>query len=248
MKLDKDVEKELWLEYEKDRNNENRNNLVVYYNPLVNVVIAKLGVRHNKYIDYDDLLSYGALGLIEAVEKFDSTKGAKFQTYASIKIRGKVLDHFRKQDILPANVRHRIKKVEEAMNFLEATGISATEDAIARHLDIDVKEVNSLLELSNVSNMINLDDAILMYNDNFARPEYDPEYRYEKKAIKEALINALGSLNEKEQLIVSLYYYDNLTLKEIGSVLTISESRVCQIHSRILTKLRAQLEVMSLVV
>ena len=248
MALDRDIERELWLEYENDRNIENRNNLVEYYNPFVKVVIAKLGMRHNKYIDYDDLLSYGTLGLIEAVEKFDSTKGAKFQTYASIKIRGKVLDQFRKQDMLPANVRQRIKKVEEAVNALEATGVVATEEAVAQYLDFDVKEVESLLSLSNVSNMINLDDAILTYNDSFAMHEYNPERSYEKKAVREALINALGALNEKEQLIVSLYYYEDLTLKEIGTVLNISESRVCQIHSRILTKLRAQLEVMSDVV
>lgn len=237
-----DAEK-LWELYANDRSVENRNELVMFYTPYVKIVIGKLVSQYNRYLDYEDLVSYGMMGLIDAVEKFDSEKGVKFETYASIRIKGEIIDQLRKQDWLPASMRKRVKRVEMAYNEIEAMyGRPATDSEVCRYLGIDKQELKSLLDTSHMSNVMTFDEVILgnMYISNGGM-ECDPEHTLEEKFIRQSLIEAVDELSEKEMLVVSMYYYDELTLKEIGAVLGVTESRVSQIHSKVLQKLKDKL-------
>jgi len=239
------LENSLWGNYANEKTIENRNDLITFYYSLIKVAISKLIARHNKHIDYDDLISCGTLGLIDAIEKFDSNRGVKFETYASIRIRGTILDQLRKQDWLPSSVRQKVKKVESAYDDLEMKlGRPAKDEEVAEYLNMDSSKYNDLLEISHTANIISLDDGIINSINDYGKPSstYDPENNFETKSTKDALVMAIDSLSEKERLVVSLYYYDELTLKEIGVVLGVSESRVCQIHSKVLIKLKAKLD------
>jgi len=243
MAFDKEQEELLWEKYNSDRSIENRNDLVMFYSSYVKITIGKLVSRYNKYLDYDDLISYGMLGLIDAIDKFDSEKGVKFETYASIRIKGGIIDQLRRQDWLPASMRKRIKKVEAAYDEIEnRQGRMATDSEVCEYLGIDKQELKSLVDTSHMANVMTFDEVILG-NVQFATESIDtnPEYSLEENVIKKALVDAVDGLTEKERLVVSMYYYDELTLKEIGAVMGVSESRVSQIHSKILEKLKLQL-------
>lgn len=250
MIFDKDKGCKLWQQYSKSKSIEDRNKLVVFYNSLVKIVIGKLVQSYNRYIEYEDLMSWGVLGLIDAVEKFDIDKGVKFETYAYIRIRGTVIDQLRKLDWLPSGLRRKVKKIEAAYDDLEIQLGRAPEDnEVAEYLNISIPELKKLFEVSYTSNVINFDDAI---SSTFLRYErsnsdYEPEYRLEEKVIKETLIEAINTLTEKEKIVISLYYNDELTLKEIGAVLKVSESRVSQIHSKVLIKLKTKMKEMMMV-
>ncbi|MCX7714803.1 MAG: FliA/WhiG family RNA polymerase sigma factor [Clostridia bacterium] len=242
MTFNREEEAGLWSAYRDDRNVENRNKLVVFYSPFIKITLGRLVSYYNKYIDYEDLMAYGMLSLIDAIEKFDAGKGVKFETYASIRIRGGIIDQLRKQDWLPTSLRQKIKKVEAAYNEIESQfGRTATEEEVAEYMGISVPELKNLLETSHTANVICFDELI---SNSFASGEYDPEYSLEEKFIRDSLVKAVDTLSEKEKMVISLYYYDELTLKEIGAVLGVSESRVSQIHSKVLLKLKSKLSIM----
>lgn len=241
--FDRDEETTLWNNYKSDRSVENRNALVMFYRSYVKITIGKLVSQYNKYLEYDDLISYGMIGLIDAVEKFDSGKGVKFETYASIRIKGGIIDQLRKQDWLPASMRKRIKRVEAAYNDIEnVQGRVATESEVCEYLGIEKGELKSLLDTSHMANVMAFDESVLGNIASSANASCDPEYTLEEKVIRQSLIEAVDELSEKERLVVSMYYYDELTLKEIGSVLGVTESRVSQIHSKVLKKLKNKLD------
>lgn len=231
----------LWEKYKQSRDTEIRNELVTYYKPLVKIEVGKLISQYSKYIDYDDLMSCGYLGLIDAVEKFDCSKGVKFRTYAVIRIRGFIIDQLRKQDWLPARLRQKIKKINNAYDELETRiGKAPTDKEVAEYLDIEIEDYRDLVGVAHTANVVAFDDLMAGsagINEPIDTKE-SPESSLENKMIRETLIKAVNSLNEKEKIVVSLYYYEELTLKEIGKVIDVSESRVSQIHSRILSKLR----------
>ncbi len=234
----------LWEKYKKTRDIDARNELVTYYRPLVKIEVGKLISQYSRYIDYDDLMSCGYLGLIDAVEKFDSSKGVKFRTYAVIRIRGFIIDQLRKQDWLPARLRQKIKKVTHAYDELEAKiGRVPTDEEVAKYLGIEIEDFQDLVGVAHAANVVAFDDLMagsLGINEPVDTKE-SPESSLENKMVREALISAVNSLNEKEKIVISLYYYEELTLKEIGGVIGVSESRVSQIHSRILGKLKKYL-------
>lgn len=242
--FDRDEEIMLWDKYNGDRSVENRNALVMFYRSYVKITIGKLVSQYSKYLEYDDLISYGMLGLIDAVEKFDVGKGVKFETYASIRIKGGIIDQLRRQDWLPASMRKRIKRVEAAYNEIEnVQGRVATESEVCEYLGIEKEELKSLLDTSHMSNVMAFDEAVLANMHMSGAPaSSDPEYTLEEKVIRQSLIEAVDELSEKERLVVSMYYYDELTLKEIGTVLGVTESRVSQIHSKVLKKLKNKLD------
>lgn len=244
MSLDNETEKKLWQNYIDDRSVENRNELIMFYSPYVKITIGKLVSQYSKYLEYDDLISYGTIGLIDAVEKFDPEKGVKFETYASIRIKGGIIDQLRRQDWLPASMRKKIKRLEAAYVEIEnIQGRPAQDEEVCELLKIDKDELKNLLDTSHMANIIAFDDVIgadVHYmGENMCS---DPEYTLEEKFIRKALIEAVDNLSEKERLVVSMYYYDELTLKEIGVVLGVSESRVSQIHSKVLKKLKDELK------
>lgn len=239
----------LWEKYNTDRSLETRNEIVTYYSPLVKMEVGRLVSQYSKYIDYDDLMSCGYLGLIDAVEKYDSSKGVKFKTYAVIRIRGFIIDQLRRQDWLPARVRQKIKKVNNAFDELEAIcGRVPDEEKVAEYLDISVEEVRDLVGVAHTANVIAFDDLVSGTGGNHEPIDSNesPEKRLENKIMRESLIKSIGKLKDKEKIVISLYYFEELTLKEIGKVIGVSESRVSQIHSRILEKLKKNLTDMHL--
>ena len=194
------------------------------------------------------MVSYGAFGLIDAIDKFDYNKGIKFETYASLRIRGAILDQIRKMDWIPRSVRQKQKAIDAAVTALEQrVGQDYDDDDIARELEISPDEYANWLSMTNVSNISSLDE----YMEQGSEPsntlsgtasKNDPEKLMVEKEQKEALLEALELLTDKEKTVVMLYYYEELTLKEISQAMEVSESRVSQLHSKALRKLKTKLE------
>jgi RNA polymerase sigma factor for flagellar operon FliA len=198
-------------------------------------------------VEYDDLVGYGMFGLIDAVDKFDYTKGVKFETYASFRIRGAILDEIRKMDWVPRTLRQKQRKIDAAFSKIETEyGRIATDEEVAKELDISVKEYEQWLCQTNVSNLFSLDEYMEQGSESKVEStlssEYDtPEVIVEKQELKETLINALETLTEKEKKVIMLYYYEELTLKEISNILEVSESRISQLHTKALQKMKVKL-------
>lgn len=234
----------LWERYEKDRSIDNRNELLLEYAPLVKRIVKIMPYSYMGYVDEDDMISDGMFGLIDAIEKFDSKKAVKFETYASIRIKGSIVDQIRKRDVLSRNTREKHKKIEEVMELFENKFNRApTDREIAQITGIPEKSVKKVIEEAAMANMVSL-ESVLAVNESILdkkSSQNNPEEEYKNKEIKEELADAIRGLTEKEQMVVSLYYYEELTLKEIGEVLDVSESRISQILSKTLSKLKRKL-------
>lgn len=242
----------LWKRYKKTRSPELREQLILEYAPLVKHVAGRLAVMLPPHVEFDDLVSYGMFGLVEAVERFDFERGVKFETYAAARIRGAIIDGLRSADWVPRSVRQKARELEKELIRLESRlGRAATDDEIAEALGMTVQEYDRLLaELSGAS-LVSLDEVWV------ADPEEEsqlrlletvsnesaasPEDTLEEKELERLLAEAIDRLPERERLVVALYYHEGLTLKEIGRVLGVTESRVCQIHTKAILRLRAYL-------
>ena len=200
-------------------------------------------------VEYDDLVSYGVFGLIDAIDKFDYGKGIKFETYASLRIRGSILDQIRKMDWIPRSVRQKQKQMEAAVAKLEKEkGLNLKDKDIAEELGISLDEYRSWEGLTNISNIASLDEFMEQGADNgvkeFKNTTFvEPEQAVDREEVKKLLMEALELLTEKERKVVLLYYYEELTLKEVASVLEVSESRISQLHSKALEKMKKHLGV-----
>ena len=239
-----DNKERLWVEYSHSRSSVIREQIIIEYVPLVKLVAGRLSIYLGSNVEYDDLVGYGIFGLIDAIDKFDYGKGNKFETYASLRIRGSILDQIRKMDWIPRSVRQKQKSIDAAIKKLELEkGTNYTDDDIAKELGISNDEYLNWLGQTNVTNISSLEDFIEQGNEikNSVNPAYtriEPESVVEEKEIKDTLIKAMDSLTEKEKMVVLLYYYEELTLKEISQVMEVSESRVSQLHSKALKKMR----------
>ncbi len=220
------------------------------YAPLVKYVVGRLAIGLPSILDYEDILSYGTIGLIEALDRFDDTKGVKFETYAISRIRGAIIDALRALDRLPRSVRQKAKRLEQVTLELAATlGRDPTEAELAEGMGMPRKQYNAMLvDASWVT--VSLDGLLDRdeNNDGPAATEFPAEpgaedftRRLEARQLLDALTAAVKALPEREWLIVSLYYRDEMTMKEIARILDISESRVCQLHGRALNRLRVRL-------
>ena len=199
-------------------------------------------------VEYEDLVSYGVFGLIDAIDKFDLNKDVKFETYASLRIRGSILDQIRKMDWIPRTVRQKRKKIEEAIRQIETqTGRNATDEEIAKELGIEETELNEWQVQLNVTNVVSLNEFVeqggepvmdARNNSHFAQPEESIQEEELKKVLRESM----DLLTEKEQKVILLYYYEDLTLKEISNILEVSESRVSQLHTKALAKMRKKMQ------
>lgn len=243
-------EKQLWLEYKRSGNLKIREQLVVKYIPLVKYVVGKMITNLPKNVEYEDLVEYGIIGLLDAVEKFDVNKEITFKTYAVTRVRGSIYDELRSQDWVPRSVRKMVKDVERAYVELEAVLKRVpTEEELAKHLDLPLKKLEELYAKVDLGNMSSLDDVVYDGNDSTTtvanvvedKKVVSAQTSLEREELRTALIERLEELNENERLVITLYYYEKLTLKEIGKVLEISESRVSQIHSKAILKLRSKL-------
>ncbi len=238
----------LWEVYKKTPKKEIKDKLIVGYAPLAKYIAGRMNVYLANNVEYDDLVSYGIFGLIDAVDKFNLTKNVKFETYATLRIRGSILDNIRKQDWIPRVLRQKQKQLEKALKELEAElGRFPNDEEIAKKLDIKVDEVTKLVQETNVASIISLDDYTDQnYESNILEIKEDsssmtPEKQVENEELKQMLKEAMEDLNEREKKLVFLYYFEELTLKEISKVLEVSESRISQLHSNILLKLRKKL-------
>ena len=220
------------------------------YAPLVKYVVGRLAIGLPAILDYEDILSYGTIGLIEAFDRFDGSKGVKFETYAISRIRGAIIDALRSLDRLPRSVRQKAKRLDQVtLELTAANGREPTEGEMAAAMGLTLEQYHhALVDTSWVT--VSLDGLLDRdeNNDGAAATELpaDPNEedftnRLEKRQLLDALTGAVKGLPEREWLIVSLYYKDEMTMKEIAQILEISESRVCQLHGRALSRLRARL-------
>ena len=239
--------KRLWEDYTRLRTAELREKIILEYAPLVKVVAGRLSMYLGYSVEYDDMVSYGVFGLIDAIDKFDLTKNVKFETYASLRIRGSILDQIRKMDWVPRTLRQRQKQIDSmAAKIEEKEGRPATDAEIAKQLNVSEEEYNGWKSEIQLSSLISLDDYLEQGGDSQVelggthRFE-QPEKAVEKEELKKILVKALETLTEKETSVITLYYYEDLTLKEISQILSVSESRVSQLHSRALQKMKGTL-------
>lgn len=225
--------------------------ILIKYLPLVKRIAGSLTVGKPPTVEYDDLVSYGILGLLDAINKFDPTREIKFETYATYRIRGSILDELRKINWVPRSETAKLSAVDKARRSLEAKlQREPTQRELAQYLGVTVEELNYLDAIINYTSMISLESLCFSPDEGERRliqmvPDEkspNPETLVEEKEKREFLIKALDALPEKDRIVLNLYYKENLTLKEIGKVLGISESRVCQLHSRAIIRLRTYLQ------
>ena len=237
----------LWEEYARTKSSKIREKLILEYAGLVKIVAGRLGMYLGYTVEYDDLVGYGIFGLIDAIDKFELSKGVKFETYASLRIRGAIIDQIRKMDWIPRTIRQKQKKIETAMQELERElGRTPNSEELAKYLEVTVEEVERMISQANLSNLISLDEYLEqgsdVHTEHSGRPRFDqPEQVVDRQETKRILAEAIDKLTEKEQKVIALYYFEELTLKEISNVLEVSESRVSQLHTKALKKMKERL-------
>ena len=237
----------LWDEYSRNKSQDLREKIILEYAPLVKVVAGRLSMYLGYNVEYEDLVSYGIFGLIDAIDKYDAKKEVKFETYASLRIRGAILDQIRKMDWIPRTIRQKQKKIETAIKEIEdSNGRCATEEEIAGNLGISMEEYAEWQSRMKITNVVSLNEYMEqgseVPNEKVSSKHFSaPEAVVEENELKETLKDALNLLTEKERKVVLLYYYEELTLKEISNILEVSESRISQLHTRALQKMKDKL-------
>ncbi|MBU8922050.1 MAG: FliA/WhiG family RNA polymerase sigma factor [Bacteroidales bacterium] len=241
---------ELWETFTETGSEKVRESLILEYIHLVKYAAGRIAVSLPSHIEIDDLFAAGMLGLIQSVEKYDITRMTKFETYAIPRIRGSMLDELRSQDWFPRSIRHKAKLLESVLADLEITlGRPAGDVDVANHLKISMKEYYKLLDDVSLACLISLDQGISSNHEGLysvisnSLPHsnaVDPYERLEEKELLGIVKDTLANLPEKERLVLTLYYYEELTLKEIGKVLEVSESRICQIHTKAMLRLKGR--------
>jgi len=221
----------------------NSDELTAEHVDLVKKIAHHLVARLPATVDVNDLLQSGMVGLLEAAANFDASRGASFETYAGIRVRGAMLDDIRKHDWTPRSVHHKYRRVTEAMHAVEAeTGRAATTEEIAAHLEISVDDYHKILKDSACSRLFSYEETLEEPTLQRKPPSSStprPDQQLFQDQFRELLANSIDQLPEREKLVLSLYYEQELNLKEIGVVLDVSESRVCQIHGQAVMRLRA---------
>ncbi|ACA55609.1 FliA/WhiG family RNA polymerase sigma factor [Clostridium botulinum] len=220
--------------------------IVKKYIPLVKYIASRVIIGKTKYIEYEDLVSYGMIGLMDALNKFDESKGMKFSTYASIRIKGSMIDELRRNSPISKGAMDKLNRYNEAIEKLQKKlNKEPNLIQIADELNISLKEVSEIENYINYISVISLEDLIFSSEDEVPligtikdEKSPSPEKHVEENEQLDYLAKAIELLNEKDRLVVTLYYYEELTLKEIGKILNVSESRVCQLHSRAIVHLK----------
>lgn len=245
-----DANRKMWEAYGEARTEELREQIILQYAPLVKYVMGRLAISLPAVLDYEDILSFGTIGLIEAVERFDYEKGVKFETYAISRIRGAIIDALRSLDRLPRSVRQKAKDADKALvSLAEGLGRDPTDEEVSEAMGLTLQAYRKhLIDAAWITVSL---DTMGMSNDGeedsggalgIADPdEEDFNVGLEKQELVGELAGAIRELPEREQLILSLYYKEELTMREVSKVLSISESRVCQLHARALTRLRGSI-------
>ena len=231
---------------------ENREEVIIRYSPMIKYVANRIAMRLPPHIEVDDLISVGVLGLMDAISKYDSSRGAKFKTYAEFRVRGAILDELRSLDWVPRSIRQKASAVEKVVRSLEAKLRRLPEDEeVAKEMDISLDQFYRTLDETKSVPVFSLEDLGIAKESGeqqslldciAGKADADPQTQIRLIELKEIIAKAIDTLPEKERLMVSLYYYEELTMKEIGAVLDITESRVSQIHSKAVLHLRTKLK------
>ena len=245
------TEEELWLHYRKTRDPKIREAFIKQYAPLVKYVAGKvaMGMPHN--VEFDDLVGFGVFGLIDAIDKYDPEKNVKFKTYAVTRIRGAIFDELRQIDWVPRSVRQKTREIESTISSLEAQlGRTASDHEIAGALGMDEAEYLKTIQKISGTSILSLNDVWfsgdendkVSIGDSIESPSsLNPDVMVEKDEIRRVIVEAINELPDKEKKILVLYYYEDLTLKDIGRVLEVTESRVSQLHTKAILHLRSKL-------
>ncbi|MDJ0785842.1 MAG: FliA/WhiG family RNA polymerase sigma factor [Myxococcota bacterium] len=231
-----------------------REQIVLEHAPLIRYIVNRIAVRLPSHIDLDDLHNTGVIGLMDAIEKYDPGKNCKFKTYAEFRIKGAILDQLRSLDWVPRSVRQKSRKLERAYGEVEQRlGRSATEDEVADSLGLQLDKFHELLNQVRGISLVNLEEIRGGAGQDGDRSgsfadiiedvhAENPFASFKLAEMKGIIADTIGTLPEKERLVISLYYYEDLNMKEIGNILGITESRVCQIHTKSVLRLRSKLK------
>ncbi len=244
--------RELWVSYKENGDRATRERLILHYAPLVKYVAGRVGVGLPSSVDPADLVSNGMFGLIDAIEKYQPDRAIKFETYAVSRIRGAIIDELRSYDWVPRSVRQKARDVERSYQKLQIElGRTPTDDEVAADLDITVKALRQIFRQVSYVHVAALDELLSIGGDKSDRVSLgdtiaderadDPVSLFEAEETKEILGVAVSALPEREKIVISLYYYEGMTLNEIGQVLGVTESRACQLHTKAVMQLRGQL-------
>ena len=235
----------LWQEYLSDKTNKTaRDTLIVQYIYLIRYVVGRVKVTLPSTISIEDIAGYGVEGLINAIERYSPQKNTRFETYALIRIRGSILDRIRSQDFLPRSVRKKIKDIKNAQEHLkQELGRMPTTSEVANFLDMDPEKVTQILSEDTTMTSLydkkgSTDDSVEIIDTIQDTNKLNPQEQAEEQNVKQELEKALRRLPERERIIMVLYYQENMTLKEIGQTINMSESRVCQLHAQAIMKLK----------
>ena len=231
---------------------ENREEVIIQYSPMIKYVANRIAMRLPPHIEVDDLISVGVLGLMDAITKYDSSRGAKFKTYAEFRVRGAILDELRSMDWVPRSIRQKASQVDKVVQGLQAKLRRTPEDEeVAQEMGLSLDQFHETLNETKSIPIFSLEDLGIAKESGdqqslldclAGKADADPQTQVRLVELKEIIAKAIDALPEKERLMVSLYYYEELTMKEIGAVLDITESRVSQIHSKAVYRLRTKLK------
>ena len=227
----------LWNNYNDNKDKETKDQLIENYIPLVKHIASRMSLNLPSHVDYEDLISYGIFGLIQAIDRFDATKGVKFETYAYTRIKGSIIDELRRIDWVPQRIRKKAKDLQDIYaNLEQSLARSVTDEDICKYLNISQEELNEIYkEVTNFTNVISFDDLIV-FDDSLS-----PDIQIEKEEVKQILGKAIDNLPAQEKLVVNLYYYEGLNFKEIAEVMQLSQGRISQLHTKLILRLRGHL-------
>ncbi len=245
------TEEELWKKYRKTKDPAIRDHLIKKYAPLVKYVAGKVAVGMPHNVEFDDLVGYGVFGLFDAIDKFDPEKHVKFKTYAVTRLRGSIFDELRSIDWVPRSVRQKSREIEETIVSVESQlGRAASDKEIADAMHVSVEEFQDMMMKVSGTSIMSINDVwhggddsdkISIVESIESPSSLNPDVIVEKDEIKKVIVQAIQDLPEKEKKVLVLYYYEDLTLKEIGEVLAVTESRVSQLHTKAIMRLRTKL-------
>ncbi|MEE2987596.1 MAG: FliA/WhiG family RNA polymerase sigma factor [Nitrospinota bacterium] len=231
---------------------ENREAIIMEYAPMIKYVASRIALRLPPHIEVDDLISVGVLGLMDAIGKYDPNRGAKFKTYAEFRVRGAILDELRSMDWVPRSVRQKATSIDAVVQKLQAKlGRPPSDEEVAGEMGVSLDEFFTRLNQTQSIPILSLEDLGIAKESGeqkslldclAGKSDSDPQTQLRLNELKEIIAKAIDTLPEKERLMISLYYYEELTMKEIGEILSITESRVSQIHSKAVFRLRTKLK------
>jgi len=242
---------QLWQEYKQSECQDARDKLILHYAPLVKYIAGRISASLPQSVDQGDLVSYGIFGLIDAIEKYDTTREIKFETYAISRIKGAIIDELRALDWVPRSVRYRARELERVYYTLEnELRRPPTDEEVAKAMGITIEEHNDLLSQLSYTSVLALeelwsvgekDDKVSLIDSIEDTSSPDPAQTFEFAEIKDILTDAIKKLPERERTVIALYYYDGLTLREIGEILGVTESRVSQLHTKAVLRLKSKM-------